>query len=162
MRRLESPDAPQRFHETLLLPDVRNIFVGSTIPKEIGDFLIALDAKLDTLVSMASRDRLEQDFPIPVTTYEISGNGVRFHSAADLVPGEHYEIVLFLSRMPLRLAGAVGAVLESRAPSGADQLSPQWALQFTRIREQDLDAVVQFVFQQERRAIRERKLFPNK
>ncbi|TVM35154.1 PilZ domain-containing protein [Oceanidesulfovibrio marinus] len=159
IRRIESPDAPQLFHETLLLPDARNIFVGSNVPKEIGEFLLALDAKLDTLVSMASRDRLEQDFPIPADVYEVSGNGIRFHTTHDFRPGDHVEVVLFLSRMPLRLTSAVGVVLDKRAASSRDELSPQWALKFTRIREQDLEAVVQFVFQQERRTIRERRLY---
>lgn len=159
LRRLDSPDAPQLFHETVLLPDVRNIFVGSTIPKEIADFLTALDAKLDTLVSMASRERLEQDFPIRADIHEISGNGFRFHTTEHVEPGEYFEAVLFLSRMPLRLSSAVGMVQDLRQVGAESKCSPQWIFEFTRIREQDLDAVVQFVFQQERRAIRERKLY---
>lgn len=161
MRRLDDPEAPQLFHETVLLPDVRNIFVGSSIQKEIADFLIALDAKLDTLVSMATRDQLEHDFPIIADIHEISGNGFRFHTTEHVEPGEYFEAVLFLSRMPLRLAGAVGVVRDFRSACTQRQCSPQWVIEFTRIREQDLDAVVQFVFQEERRAIREQKLYSN-
>ncbi len=156
LRPMRSPEAPPRYNDGLLLPETSNVFVGSKLPREVTEFLTAMDAKLNALVAMASRDRLAAEFPIHAETQEVSGGGVlvtpvepeAFHT---LRPGEPVEVVLFLSRFPLRVAGAVAEV---KPPERDDDAL---ALEFTRIREEDLEAVIQFVFQQERRAIRERR-----
>jgi c-di-GMP-binding flagellar brake protein YcgR len=63
------------------------------------------------------------------------------------------EVVLMLSQFPLRMAGAIGRVIRAEP----DQGRTLYALDFTRIRERDLETIVQFVFQSQRDELREKK-----
>jgi hypothetical protein len=115
--------------------------------------LCALNDKLDMLLSMHSRDQLENDFPVPMDIVEISGAGVRFASPEPLSLDQPVEAVIVLSRFPLRMAGAVGRII--REDSQEDGIV--YALDFTRIRERDLESIVQFVFQSQRDDLRGKK-----
>ena len=84
---------------------------------------------------------------------EISGAGVRF-CTPDILPMEQYvETVIVLSRFPLRLAGAVGRIIRQDRQDD----KTVYALDFTRIRERDLELIVQFVFQSQRDDLRVKK-----
>ncbi len=117
-------------------------------------FLCSLDAKLDMLLSMQHRDELETDFPVAIQVLEISGAGVRFTTEESLAIEQPVEAVLMLSRFPLRMAGAVGRII--RQDLREDGLT-EYALDFTRIRERDLESIVQFVFQSQRDELRGKK-----
>ena len=58
-----------------------------------------------------------------------------------------------LSRFPLRMAGAMGRILRLEEQDGL----LVHALDFTRIRERDLENIVQFVFQSQRDDLRGKK-----
>ena len=113
-----------------------------------------INAKLDMLLSMQSRDDLSADFPIPLRIVEISGAGIRFETPEELLLESPVEAVIVLSRFPLRMAGAVGRII--RMDPLADGTT-EYALDFTRIRERDLESIVQFVFQSQRDDLRGKK-----
>lgn len=115
--------------------------------------LCSINEKLDMLLSMHSRDQLENDFPVPMDIIDISGAGVRFHTTGPLPLDHPVEAVIVLSRFPLRMAGAVGRLIRE------DSLDDHtvYALDFTRIRERDLESIVQFVFQSQRDDLRGKK-----
>jgi hypothetical protein len=115
--------------------------------------LCAINDKLDMLLSINSRDQLENDFPIPMDIVEISGAGVRFFSPQPLPLDQYVEAVIILSRFPLRMAGAVGRLIRQ----DVQEDRPVFALDFTRIRERDLESIVQFVFQSQRDDLRGKK-----
>jgi hypothetical protein len=115
--------------------------------------LCTINSKLDMLLSMQSRDQIEADFPVAMDIIEISGAGVRFACSDELPIGQPVETVVVLSRFPLRLASAIGRII--RQDSQDDQ--PVYALDFTRIRERDLETIVQFVFQSQRDELRVKK-----
>jgi len=115
--------------------------------------LCTINAKLDMLLSLHSREEIETDFPVPMEIIEISGAGVRFTTTAPVAVEQHVEAVIVLSRFPLRMAGAVGRVLRQENHEG----QPAYALDFTRIRERDLEHIVQFVFQSQRDDLRGNK-----
>ncbi len=160
LRLLPVPDDAPMFNECtgFLESASRHNLEGSRLPAPLIAFLQDMDTKLQAIMGMLGRDRLLKDFPLTGTVREISGAGVRLHlPQADeiLQQGAVLEIVLALSQMPLRLAGAMGRVSRNEI----DPVSGRTihAVEFTSIREADLDAIVGFVLQEERKRIRQRK-----
>jgi len=125
----------------------------ASIPEGLYTLLSSLNAKLDMLIGMLGRDQISTDFPITLEVVEISGAGLRFFASQELALETAMEVVLMLSQFPLRMAGAIGTVLRAEPVEG----KPLYALDFTRIRERDLETIVQFVFQSQRDALREKK-----
>lgn len=115
--------------------------------------LHSIDAKLDMLLSLHNRNEIEADFPVPMNIVDISGAGVRFSSPQELAIDQYVEAVIILYRFPLRMAGAVGRIARREPQDGVDI----YALDFTRIRERDLESIVQFVFQSQRDDLRGNK-----
>lgn len=155
LRLLSAPDELPIFREAPPLG-------GGACPSENHDpgmsdglysMLCTINAKLDMLLSLYNRELIETDFPVPMEIVEISGAGVRFTTPTPVAVDQHVEAVLVLSRFPLRMAGAVGRVLRQENQEG----QPTYALDFTRIRERDLEHIVQFVFQSQRDDLRGNK-----
>ena len=84
---------------------------------------------------------------------EISGDGVVFTSPEVLELHQYVEAVIVLARFPLRVAGAIGRIVRLDEKDGM----LFYALDFTRIRERDLESIVQFVFQSQRDDLRGKK-----
>jgi hypothetical protein len=126
----------------------------ASVPAVLAEYLGALNEKLDLIVSMLSQENILSDFPVEAEVVEISGSGMLFTSASSLAQDQYVEIVMMLSRMPLRMAGAVGKIARVQ-PHEQDGFL--YGLDFTTIRDADLETVVQFVFQEQRARIREQK-----
>ncbi len=126
----------------------------ANVPNALAEFLGAINDKLDMIISMFSQENLLEDFPVEAEVVEISGAGMRFMSSTDIEPEQHVEIVMMLSRMPLRMAGAIGRITRVEETASDETL---YGLDFTTIRDADLETVVQFVFQEQRARIREQK-----
>ncbi len=160
LRPLPTPDDTPMFNEStgLMQDTARTNLFDSRLPAPLIDFLLGMDTKLQAILSMLGRDRLLKDFPLTATVREISGAGVRLHlPQADepLLEGTALEVVLALSQMPLRLAGAMGRVSRNETDPTSGRIIH--AVEFTSIREEDLDAIVGFVLQEERKHIRQQK-----
>ncbi len=155
LRLLADQDEMPLFRETALMGSG----TCAVDPRESGmneglyALLCSINTKLDMLLSMGSRDQIEEDFPIPMDITEISGAGVRFTTTAELPAGQLVEAVIVLARFPLRLTGAVGRIIRQEEAHG----QTVFALDFTRIRERDLESIVQFVFQSQRDELRGNK-----
>ncbi|KUG28325.1 hypothetical protein ASZ90_001794 [hydrocarbon metagenome] len=125
----------------------------ASIPESLYTLLSSLNAKLDILIGMLGKEQIAADFPVTLSVVEISGAGLRF-SASDTLPLDAgMEVVITLSQFPLRMAGAVGKIIRAEECDG----KTIYALDFTRIRERDLETIVQFVFQSQRDEIRGKK-----
>lgn len=157
MRPLPSPQAPPIFNDSsnLLAGSSENLLHESRLPESLMNFLMDMDRKLQAILGMLGRDQLLADFPLQIIVTEISGAGIRFISDTALKIGEPMEVVVALSQIPLRLAGAIGK--PTRIEESPSDQQHAYAFEFTRIREAQLDQVIGFVLQEERRAIRERK-----
>jgi len=123
------------------------------ISEPLIDFLQTINAKLDMLISFINQDRLQSEFQETVEVVALSGGGLKFSSEKEFKPGDVLEIVLVLSQIPLRLAAAVGKIERSEIMNNR----PVWVLEFTSIRESDTEAIVAFVFKEEREKIRGQK-----
>jgi len=123
------------------------------LPETMLDFLETINAKLDMLLSIASQDHLQNNFPVSVNIVEISGAGLIFTADREFQLNDRVELVMFLSQMPLRIAAAIGRIHRRDEING----QPAWVIDFSAIRESDREAIVRHVFQQQREQIRESK-----
>jgi len=156
LRRVESPQASPLFHACSmnLSPDGSTELKDVSLPDGLRDFLESLERKLDLMLGLLSRDSLKNDFPLETEVTELSGGGLRCIAPDDsLKVGEAVEFVLFLARMPMSMAGAVGSV---RRIEQVDNHTV-FGVEFTNVRESDREKIVQFVFQEQREQIRTRK-----
>ncbi|MGE4292734.1 MAG: PilZ domain-containing protein [Desulfovibrio sp.] len=151
-RRADDPSAPALFRwinsptETSSEAEL----VEAQVSPPLARFLLALDRKLDQLAAMHSGASVREEYPLRLEVLEISGSGLAFRTEEHFDEGEILEVVLVLSDAPPRMVAATGRV----AGSGPDRLH---RLDFTTIRENDLETVVRFVFQEEREQIRRGK-----
>ena len=119
------------------------------LPEELAAFLMDMDRKLDRIIGLMSTDMLRTDFPLELEIVEISGAGVKFRSSRNFEKGQALEMVLVVSQLPVRMAGAVGRILDREA--GIHRF------EFVNIHESDLESIVQYVFRQQREQIRNAK-----
>ena len=124
----------------------------SKLPQELLLFLGSINDKLEHVIALLEERTLSDNFPIAIETLNLGGSEVQFKTAnKTLKPGDKVEVVLPLSQMPLLVSGGIGVVEKKVHPVHGEL----WSLVFTRIREQDLENIIQFVFDQERKRIRE-------
>jgi hypothetical protein len=154
VRRLETGERmPEPFDTSNIASEARTPDLeNSGLHEDVVRFLKALDAKLDMLVGYITQNRLKQEYRETVHVVELSGSGMRFISKSDFDPKQPIEVVIVLSRYPLKVASAAGRI--SRADEEDDK---SWVMEFSHIRESDLERIVQFVFSEERERIREKK-----
>ena len=128
----------------------------SSLPDGLGQYLRVMDEKLDTILSILTRQTLQEDFPVTVLIHEISGAGLRFSAAREFEPGQAVEMVIALGSQPQTLAGATGVILR------ADELRGEavWAMEFKEMRDSEREKIIQFVVAQQREQLRERHLAP--
>ncbi len=131
---------------------VGNLY-GSHIPRELINFLQNLHEKVDMILGLLNRESIQAEFPIQAEVLEISGAGLQFISDEDFEVGEHVEMVLLLSQVPLRVVGLVGRIHRREECQGV----PLWVVEYTSIRNIDREKVVQFVFREQREQIRGKK-----
>ncbi len=152
MRLLDSPsempifngylDDDQSFSELIAI---------SKLPEEILVFMKSMNSKLDHIIGVLEQNKMETNFPIGIEVYNISASELLFKTKEEFTSGSFVEVVLPLTQMPLSIVGGVGEIKSIAHP----KFGEIWKFSFTRIREQDLESIVHFVFQQERKRIRE-------
>jgi hypothetical protein len=139
--------------------DAEQALQQAKLPDAMVHFLATMDAKLDAILGQMQRDTLREDFPFRLRVSQISGAGIRFFTQEVLHKGSLLEVVLFLRQYPLSVASAAGRI--TRCSTHADALSDnaqnEYALEFTVINDSELEQVIGFVFDQERRIIRQHR-----
>jgi len=128
-----------------------DLFRNSKLPEDLTSFLSEMDRKLDSVLGLLSKDLLRNDFPIDIEILELSGAGVKFRTKEPISIEEPLEIIVILSHVPLRMAGSKGRIL------GMEDDTKLYRFEFVDARGTDMEAIVQFVFQQQREQIRNSK-----
>lgn len=152
LRPASAPDALPRSYGTPGSAGATPDIADTNLHPALAAFLQAMSDKLDMLVGYLSRAQLDSEYT-QAEVLEIGAMGLALAKAGDLVPGQHLEVVVVLSDFPLQMASAVGVVAGEAKRQGEDVR----LLEFTRIREGDLERIVQFVFKEERARIRRDK-----
>lgn len=155
-RKLSHPDEPQLCPSSFNLEsrEGQTFLRDSGLPDALVSFLNNMDSKLDRIIAQLSKDSLASYFPDELTVYDLSAAGLLAESG-DIAPGDHLEIVLFLGEFPPVIASGVAKVIrEGRSVPGAGKT---YALEFVRLRETTREAIIRFVFKEERARIRTEK-----
>ncbi len=124
----------------------------STLPDGLGHYLRVMDEKLDAILSILTRQTLQEDFPVPVLVHDISGAGLRFSADREFELGQGVEMVIALSSQVRTLAGTPGIVIREEEHQG----QRLWAMEFKDIRDSEREKIIQFVVARQREQIRER------
>lgn len=133
-------------------PQQCDVFRNSKLPEDLTCFLSEMDRKLDQILGLLNQDTIRSDFPMDVEILEMSAAGVRFRTQQKLEVDTPLEIVILLNQVPLKMAGSKGRIL------GIDKKTGLYRFEFVDTRGSDLEAMVQFVFQQQREQIRNSKM----
>ncbi|MEF2229491.1 MAG: PilZ domain-containing protein [Pseudodesulfovibrio sp.] len=128
------------------------LFHNSKLPEDLTAFLAEMDRKLDRVLGLLSQDHIRSDFPIPIEIMEISAAGIKFRSPERHATGTPLEAVIQLSYAPVRMAGSKGRVV------GFDEDTRLYRFEFVDTRAADMEAIVQFVFREQREQIRNAKM----
>jgi hypothetical protein len=123
----------------------------SSLPEGLRSFLESINSKLDTLLSLSSKQVLQGDFPLKLQVVELSAAGLKcLRPAEDLREGDQLEAILVLTQFPVNLAGVIGRILRFEKKGEQEIL----ALEFNQVRQSDREKIVQFVFREQREQIR--------
>ena len=122
-------------------------------------FLVEMDRKLDAIMGLLQRESLHVDFPDEGRVVHLGGSGLVFECRRPLRQGEHMELLLLLEELPLRLLSVIAHV-ESPLPDAPLTGAPNkaYAMTYTCMQEEDREAIIRFVFSENRKIIRQRKI----
>jgi hypothetical protein len=126
----------------------------SALPDGLGQYLRVMNEKLDAILSLLTRQTLQEDFPVPILIHDISGAGLRFSADREFELGQGVEIVVALGNQTRTLAGTLGVIIH------AEELHEErvWAVEFKDMRDSEREKIIQFVVATQREQIRERHL----
>lgn len=156
-RKIDSPDSPALFrgHKDLLTTSGHGQPKETGLPEGVRSYLEEMNSKLDMLLSLQSQRRLESDYPIKSEIVELSGAGLKcLQPSPPLQTGQALEMVLILSQLPVTMAGVVGVV---QRVEPHEQRQEILVVEFRNVRETDREAIVHFVFREQREHIRSAK-----
>lgn len=123
---------------------------GAKLPSPVIKFLVGLDKKLDMLLAQHSLVMVEREYPIKIDVREISAEGLRFMAVDKISDAAKVEVVLLLRQAPARLVAAKARARKVQEEGRVDQ----WFMDFAAMRDNDREALVSFVFEEEREHIR--------
>ncbi|MDR2504082.1 MAG: PilZ domain-containing protein [Deltaproteobacteria bacterium] len=156
-RKMSHPDEPQLCPSGVNAEDkdFRDRFAaGSGLPEPAVAFLLNLDKKLDRLIAQASKDSLSAYFQKQLVILDLSASGLMVQ-ANDLQANDYLELMIFLGEFPPVLVSGVAQVL--RPGKTLPGVGPTYAMHFTRLRENEREQIVRYVFKENRQRIRTEK-----
>ncbi len=134
---------------------IREEFMAAShLPEPVNRFLCQMDIKLDSILAGMRSASLEQDFPHILTVSRISASELAFAADVPVAPGDWLEVVLNLGQGGLFAASGVGEVKAmARTSSGS-----VFTFVFFRLPEEEREKIIRFVFSEERKNLREKRL----
>jgi c-di-GMP-binding flagellar brake protein YcgR len=111
-----------------------------------------MNRKLDRVLGLMSQGNLRDDFPIDLEILELSGAGIKFRSQTSFALDTPLEVIIILGQVPLKMAGSKGRIL------GVEDDTKLYRFEFVDTLGSNMEAIVQFVFQQQRELIRKSKM----
>ncbi len=128
---------------------------ASPLPDAVNKFLLQLDAKLDALLGALHSSTLEKDFPQIMEIHSLSASKLHFSTNVPLAPGDWLEVVVTFRQAGLATASGIGTVTAREVDASG---APFFVFAFTRIREEEREKIIRYVFKEERRLLRETRL----
>ena len=153
-RTLSGPDDHARAQMDTLPSGIsrEEFLAASTLPDAVNTFLLQLDAKVDMLLAGAHASSLEQDFPHALEVLTISASRLEFTAGLPLAQGDWLEAVV---KLGVATASGIGSVTARNVDKDG---TPVFTLTFTKIKEEEREKIIRYVFREERRLLRETRL----
>ena len=150
-KKVSGPNVIPAFHASNLstMSGDNKYLQDANISEDLKKFLQSIEQKLDTLLSLQSRNFMEKEYPIKTEVIQLSGAGLKCLQTSELQVNDYIEIILFLSSQPVNMASAIGMVKRVEKKVAV--------VEFTSMRESERESIVQFVFQEQREQIRSTK-----
>ncbi len=124
------------------------------IPEGLCLFLQYLDRKIDQILSLIGNALIEKGFEFSTDIVELGGGGLKcIIDKHSFQSGDKVELVLYLSHIPLYLISVLGKIVRIEKHMGKDLA----VIEFEYVKERDQDAIVRFIFQEQRDQIRAKK-----
>lgn len=125
----------------------------NSIPEALVVYLKNMDEKLSAILSLLNQQMIQDDFPISALIHDISGAGLRFTSPTKFAVGDLVEIVVAIAMYPQGLVGTMGEIIRQ----DSQEESPLWVVEFKNMRDLEREKIIQFVVQEQREQLRERR-----
>lgn len=121
-------------------------------------FLAEMDRKLDAVLALLQRESLVSEYPHGGYIVTLSGAHGILECGHELRKGDCLELLLLLDEFPMRIV-SISAKVEERHEVMARTVPSAgvYALRFIRVDEEDREAVIRFVFSEDRKRIRQQK-----
>lgn len=136
-------------------PSREEFAAASNLPEIVTKFLCQLDSKIDAILMGMQSPSLEQDFPHTMELSTLSASCLDFSTAVPLAPGDWIEVVLDLRQAGLAAASGIGSITARRVAKNG---IPIFSFAFSRIREEEREKIIRYVFREERRQLRANRL----
>ncbi len=127
------------------------------IRRELVDFLINMDDKLDKILALLNQDKSETVRFKRGTALDIGGSGMRMAVDSPVAVGELVHIQLVLSRVPMMLVDVYGEVVRVDTPAGGGQGFFYLGIKFSNLDINTREKIISSIFKQQRRHIRNRE-----
>ena len=127
------------------------------IRRELVDFLINMDDKLDQILTLLNQDKSETVRFKQATALDIGGSGMKMAVDTPVDLGELVHIQLVLSRVPMMLVDVYGEVVRVDAPSGGGSGFFYLGIKFSDLDINTREKIISSIFKQQRRHIRSRE-----
>ena len=162
LRKAQDAQTPRMYRGTLLssTADIREeLLAGSSRqPELIVRFLAEMDRKLDAVLGLLQSESLAHEFPEEGHIVELSGRGLVLECNADLATGSYIELLIQLEEYPIRIVSTLSRVERPRPVAVLPNMhSHAYDIIYISIGEEDRDALIRFVFREERKRIRQSK-----
>jgi len=130
----------------------------STIPAGLVEFLMRMDQKLDQILSLLTDDEgCNYQFHHGLGV-DISATGMGIITDIPVVPKQAIQAKIVLSQLPLICLDVMGEVIQVKKSGKKDKNMHHIGIQFLDLSASEKEKIIKCVFQNERVAIRERKL----
>ena len=155
-RMLETADSPAFAQITPMHGQgAREKFAAtSPFPDTITKFLCQMDEKLDTILSVLHSTAIETDFPHTFEVFSISATQLRGATKLPVAKNDYLEIVVHVPLLSIMAISGIGRITEVQCRHDRQFFT----FFFTRIDENDREAIIRFVFHSERKALRQTRI----
>lgn len=126
------------------------------LDRELIKFLIHLNDKLDSILSMVSKDTSETIRFHKGTAVDIGGAGMKMAVESPIRVGEFVHIQLVLSRQPLMHIDVYGQVVRVDAPSGGCGGFYYLGIKFSDLDVKTREQIIASIFKHQRKTLREK------
>ena len=161
-RQASGAETPRLYRGALPSPTaaMRDELLAATSrqPELLIRFLAEMDRKLDAVLTLLQSESLVQEFPDEGHIVELSGQGLVLECNAELTPCSYLELLIMLEEYPMRIVSTLSRVEQARpARALRDMHRHACEVRYVSITEEDREAVIRFVFSEERKRIRQTK-----